>query len=287
MAIYRNVSMSFWTDSKVAEDFSADDKYFYLYLFTNPHTNLCGCYEISTKQMAYETGLTEKKINELINRLASVHDVIRYCKGTREILLLNWYRYNWTESEKFRKPLSKEITFIKCEPFRQYLTDMFNGVEKYPIDTLSVGVKYPTDTTVLYCSVSDTVSDTDTVPEKTKQKDIFSEVPDEIKDSFMDWVQMRKDKKKPIKTKRAVTMALNKLNALSKNLERQKELIDYAVFRNWDSFYPIPQGDEIPKPKKVEKEKPINAVPMPEETRDRLSALGYGNIIGERKENVE
>ena len=48
MAIYRNVSMSFWTDSKVADDFTAEDRYFYLYLFTNPHTNLCGCYEIHT-----------------------------------------------------------------------------------------------------------------------------------------------------------------------------------------------------------------------------------------------
>ena len=121
--------------------------------------------------------------------------------------------------------------------------------------------------------------------DKNNKKDIFSDVPDEIKENFMDWVQMRKDKKKPIKTQRAVTMALNKLNALSKNVERQKELIDYAVYRNWESFYPIPQGDEIPKPKKVEvvEEKPIDAVPMPEETKDRLSALGFGDIIGGQK----
>lgn len=121
--------------------------------------------------------------------------------------------------------------------------------------------------------------------DKNDKKDIFSDVPEVIKDAFMDWVQMRKDKKKPIKTKRAVTMALNKLNALTKNPEKQIELIDYAIYRNWESFYPIPDGDKIPKPKVevVEEEKPIDAVPMPDETRNKLSALGFGNIIGDTK----
>ncbi len=121
--------------------------------------------------------------------------------------------------------------------------------------------------------------------EERNKKDIYSDVPESIKPNFMDWVQMRKDKKKPIKTKRAVTMALNKLNSLTKNIEKQKELIDYAIFRNWESFYPIPEGDKIPKPKKEEVEEvPIDAVPMPEETKDKLSALGFGNIIGNAKE---
>ena len=34
MAIYRNVQTSFWTDPKVADDFTPEDKFFYLYLFT-------------------------------------------------------------------------------------------------------------------------------------------------------------------------------------------------------------------------------------------------------------
>ena len=56
MAFYRNISINFWTDSKIDDDFTPEDKYFYLYLLTNPHTNICGCYEISMKQMERETG---------------------------------------------------------------------------------------------------------------------------------------------------------------------------------------------------------------------------------------
>lgn len=42
MATYRQIYISFWSDTKVCDDFSPEDKYFYIYLLTNPHTNICG-----------------------------------------------------------------------------------------------------------------------------------------------------------------------------------------------------------------------------------------------------
>ena len=56
MAKGRLVSTSFWTDSKIVDDFLPEDKYLYLYCLTNPHTKLCGCYEVSVKQISDETG---------------------------------------------------------------------------------------------------------------------------------------------------------------------------------------------------------------------------------------
>lgn len=158
MAIYRTVSMSFWTDGKVVDDFTPEDRYFYLYLFTNPHTNLCGCYELSIKQVELETGYSKDAIYNLIKRFESVHDVIRYSKKTKEILLINWSKYNWTTSDKFRKPLAKELENIKDKNFREYLVSVFNGEnKKYPIDTNC------SDTT-------DTVTVTDTVSVNDKRK---------------------------------------------------------------------------------------------------------------------
>lgn len=150
MAIYRTISMSFWTDSKVVDEFTPEDKYFYLYLFTNPHTNLCGCYEVSVKQMAYETGYSMDSIDRLLKRFEEVHKVIHFSKQTKELLLLNWHKYNWTASDKFRKPLMKEISEVKCEAFKNYLQDVADGKEpRYGIDTTCI------DTTV-------TVTDTNT-----------------------------------------------------------------------------------------------------------------------------
>ena len=127
MAIYRNIQMAFWTDTKISDDYTPEDRYFYLYLMTNPHTNLCGCYEISVKQMADETGYSKETIEKLIKRFEEVHKSIVYSKATKEVLLINWSKYNWTSSEKFRKPLLKEIEQVKNIEFKSFLEDLFSG----------------------------------------------------------------------------------------------------------------------------------------------------------------
>lgn len=167
MAIYRSIQMSFWTDSKVVDDFTPEDRYFYLYLFTNPHTNLAGCYELSLKQASVETGYSTDSILNLLNRFERVHNVIQYSKQTKEILILHWYKYNWTLSEKFRKPLKAEIDRVKDNGFREYLIRLYEGN-----DTVSIPYPYPMDTTV---TVTDTVSDTDTNTVSIKHKAIAEE----------------------------------------------------------------------------------------------------------------
>lgn len=162
MALYRNIHLSFWQDTKVTDDFTPEDRYFYLYLLTNPHTNLCGCYEISVKQMANEMGYDVKKVIKLIERFSSIHNLIRYSNTGRELLIFHWSKYNWTSSEKFRKPLLQEIQNVKTEGFREYLLKLFNGENaKYGIDTVSRKEKYRINTDCM--DTTDTVTDTDTI----------------------------------------------------------------------------------------------------------------------------
>ena len=148
MALYRNIHLSFWQDTKVTDDFTPEDRYFYLYLLTNPHTNLCGCYEISIKQMANEMGYDAKKVGKLIDRFSFTHNLIRYARSERELLIFHWSKYNWTSSEKFRKPLLQEIQNVKTDDFREYLLKLFDGENvKYGIDTVSEKEEYGMDTT--------------------------------------------------------------------------------------------------------------------------------------------
>ena len=109
MATFRQIKTSFWTDTLVDENFSPEDKYFYLYLLTNIHTTLCGCYEVSKKKIAEETGYSVESVSSLINRFEKTYGLIRYDEKTYELLILNWSKHNWTESPKFRKLLEKEI----------------------------------------------------------------------------------------------------------------------------------------------------------------------------------
>ena len=153
MAIYRNIQMSFWTDAKIADTFTPDEKLMYLYLLTNPHTNLCGCYEISSRQIAFEIGLKREQIEKLIKSLQDKR-VIVYSTDSREVLLVNWHKYNWTSSEKLRKPLREEVKKVKKSEFRRYLERILYGT-----DTVSDDDGYGSDTTDLFCSVSDAVAD--------------------------------------------------------------------------------------------------------------------------------
>lgn len=173
MALYRTISLSFWTDSKVVDEFTPEDRYFYLYLFTNPHTNLAGCYEVSVKQMAVEIGYDQQTILTMIRRFELVHNVIRYDHDTREMLLLNWHKYNWTASEKFRKPLIREIESVKNPMFKDYLTRLYNGeTASFDADTYCIDTKC-SDTSV---TVTDPVNNNIIPSLNTKDKNTNVEV---------------------------------------------------------------------------------------------------------------
>ena len=146
MATYRNIQMSFCTVAKIGE-FTPEQKLMYLYLMTNPHTNLCGCYEITIRQIAFETGFTTETASRIIESLKE-HGVIDYSNDTHEIIIVNWHKYNWTTSEKLRKALEFSIGKIMYEPFRNYVADLFKGTytiwdkEKYGSDTVSIPYGY-------------------------------------------------------------------------------------------------------------------------------------------------
>lgn len=133
MALYRSIQTNFWTDTKITDDFSPEERYLYLYLLTNQYTTLSGCYEITYRQIAFDTGLTAGKVKEGVDALQGKHNAVRYSEGNREMLLLNWYKYNWTASEKFRKPLLAQIESVKTQEFREYLTARFNGTDTVQI----------------------------------------------------------------------------------------------------------------------------------------------------------
>ena len=152
MATYRTVHISFWTDPKVDDDFTPEDKYFYLYLLTNPHTNICGCYEISMKQMVRETGYNEDTVKRLLNRMEYTHNVIQYDASTKEVFIPRWGKYNWFNSKDTMAGVAKVVSCIKSERFKE-------AIIKGPL----MGVYTPPQGGG---GTSDTVTVTDTVKSK-------------------------------------------------------------------------------------------------------------------------
>ena len=93
MGIKRIVDTSFWTDGKV-DEFTPEDKYFMLYLLTNPFSRQLGIYEISIRQVAFQLGYSEDSVRALLERFEKKYRMLLYSRETSEIAILNFLRHS-------------------------------------------------------------------------------------------------------------------------------------------------------------------------------------------------
>lgn len=135
MARYRQVHLSFWQDGFVIE-LTPEEKYFYLYLMTNSKTTQCGIYELPYKVMELETGYNRETVEKLIYRFEEYGKII-YNEPTKEIMVLNWIKFNWINSKKVLTLIDKELKSVKHQWFVQVFLNICKDF-KYPIDTLSI-----------------------------------------------------------------------------------------------------------------------------------------------------
>lgn len=93
MAIKRIVSTEFWTDKKIVDQFSPEDKLFFLYLLTNPHTTQLGIYPFVTKIAAFEIGYSPESVSALIERFEK-YGIIKFSQKTNEIAVKNYLKHS-------------------------------------------------------------------------------------------------------------------------------------------------------------------------------------------------
>lgn len=115
MAVYRPVQVSYWQDAFVL-DLTPEEKYFYLYLMTNSKTSQSGIYELPLRVIEMDTGYNRETVEKLLGRFAE-YGKINYNKKTKEIMLLNWLKFNAITNMNIEKCVLKEIQNIKDEDF--------------------------------------------------------------------------------------------------------------------------------------------------------------------------
>jgi hypothetical protein len=122
MAKFRQVFCGFWNeDIEVFEKFTPDEKYFYLYLLTNPHTSASGIYKISVKHMTIELGYSSEVVHSLLERFEKEYKKIRYNRETNELALKNWLKFNDIKSPTTRSCILKELDKIQDRTLISYL----------------------------------------------------------------------------------------------------------------------------------------------------------------------
>lgn len=135
MAIFRKVHVAFWKDSFI-ETLTPEQKYFYLYLITNDNTKQCGIYEISFRQICFDTGYNQETVLKLI-KFFTESGKVKYSETTKEMALKNWGKYNDSTSPKVKACIKNELKKVKDTLLIQYV---------YSMDTVSNQVLNSIDT---------------------------------------------------------------------------------------------------------------------------------------------
>ncbi len=166
----------------------------YLYLLTNPLTNIAGVYEITVDRICFDTGYNRDTIEKVLKRFEESGKVYRY-KG--HIILPSWPRHQkWQKRSKIKEGIVAILENLDPE----ILGFMKKIGYSYPIDTLSVPYTYGRNYSEFD---SDTEFDSRTPSaqgagspdgsEETDEEDPFNEVADEAPPEVPEHVQSIND----------------------------------------------------------------------------------------------
>lgn len=136
MAKYRQIHIEFWQDGFVL-DLTPEEKYFYLYLMTNSKTTQCGIYELPKRIIETETGYNRETVDKLLQRFVDYGKII-YHEPTKEIMILNWIKFNWINSPKVISLVKKELANVKnpgyINVFKEKCIEYGYGIDTVGID---------------------------------------------------------------------------------------------------------------------------------------------------------
>ena len=161
----RMIDTDLWNNEDIIENFTAEDKYFWLYLLTNPHNNICGVMKASQVLIARDMGYSKECIQNLLYRFENVHRAVVVDKETKELLILKWGKFNWNKSPDILKTVEKTMETIKSKTLREILFEKINLVWKKR-EEKQQGV----DTPSTLCT-QDTITITNTTPNVSSKND--------------------------------------------------------------------------------------------------------------------
>lgn len=151
MGISRIVSTDFWEDGLVNDSFSPEDKYFMLYLMTNPHSRQAGIYKLNKKIAAFELGYSVESVSALLDRFENKYHRIIYSTKEQEIAVLNAPKYNIVKGGKpVLDCIGKDLSGVKDKSLivRMYrhLKPYFEASEKPSVKQVGEVWKKASDT---------------------------------------------------------------------------------------------------------------------------------------------
>jgi hypothetical protein len=127
MDVRRSVNCCYWTDEWI-ETLKTDQKLLFLYLLTNPLSNILGIYKISLNRIAFETGITIETVTKHLKVFESLKKVF-YLFG--HIIIVNHLKHQ-ALNPNMMKNVMKDYKDLPND-----LKDKINGNASESFETLS------------------------------------------------------------------------------------------------------------------------------------------------------
>lgn len=133
MAKQRIINTKFWSDAYIIE-LDIIERYLYLYLLTNEHTNISGVYEIPLRRMSQETGIEMEMLDKILQRFERDKKVY-YFKSW--VMIKNFSKHQSNKSQTVQAAIRLNL-FQLPENIRNHFCetdqDFKNVWQKYSAD---------------------------------------------------------------------------------------------------------------------------------------------------------
>ena len=247
MGIKRIVDTDFWTDEKV-ETFTPEEKYFWLYLLTNPYTKQLGIYHITKKQMSFHLGYDIETVSKLLDRFENEHKLIKYVDS--EIAILNFLKHSILKGGKpVEDCLRADLRNVK---HKSLIAWVFNQLDDEKVNSTVSGVMTEwkeSNKESINDIDNDNDNDNDSIVATIRERIVDVSSKDEFDVALDEFRKMRKKIKKPM-SDRAEKMLITKLNNLSSDKETQIKILNQSIFHCWQDVYAIKEEPKREEPKK-------------------------------------
>ncbi len=247
----RNFPVDMWRTNLMQVKMSPEDRFFWVYVNTNPQTTLLGVFPLTVRQIACDLGYDEQAVKAIIKRFVEYHKLIKYNWDTGEIAILDYMTWgiksggnpimcalNGAYEQLKDKTLVKDVY--------EYLTGEDKKMEKVVQDFFTT-----IDWEKMKKLKADQIEEKKEFQKKEakKKEEKFSakheiersNLGPELKDALLAFLEMRKGIKAPVNTPRALNGLLKSLDRLGTNEQEKIKIVDQSTENGWKGFYELKQ----------------------------------------------
>jgi hypothetical protein len=228
----RAVNTRFWEDPFI-EGLNPTEKLLFLYLLTNPLTNLLGIYEITIKRICYDTGMTKESVEKGLKSFETVNKALII---DNYVVLPNFLK-NQSLNENMKTGVVKLFKTLPNSLREKLLGN----------DYLTIQNDYITIRNGLLKLKGKGKDESEIESERTERPDFnFSFVEVEWKSLFEEWLLYKKSRKEYYKTQQSIEACYRNLKTLSRNdINIGRKVLDKSMGNNYQGLVPVDENKSM------------------------------------------